>query len=221
MAAYEFYRDLHKQEFDRREALSSRGSGILAGLTTLAGALAFLAVGYKGTGPVLQPVFWALLGAAAVAVLIAGVYLLASYAAAPLIDIGAPSEWTKYLSELTREYSAAKGKFASAQDEYEDGLIAAYCECAEYNIPINTVRGTRLVRSNFVMLSAFALVVAAGVAYYYAASQENESLEVNKVIQLLSDHGFICAPVAPAIKAATRPKPRPVPAPLPHPSPRP
>lgn len=77
--ADEFYRDLHKQEFDRREALSSRGNGILAGLTTLAGALAFLAVGFKGTAPVLQLIFWALLGAAGLSVLIAGGLLLASY----------------------------------------------------------------------------------------------------------------------------------------------
>lgn len=214
---YEFYRDLHKQEFDRREALSSRGNGILAGLTTLAGAMAFLAVGFKGTGSVLPPAFWALLGAAGVAVLVSGVFLFASYSAAPLNDIGGPLQWRTYLRELTQEYSAKKGKFASAEAEYEDGLIGAYSQCTEYNISINTTRGTRLVRSNLAMLMAFSLVLAAGVLYYYAASQQNETSEITKVMQLLSDHGLVCAPLGSAVNDATAPKPRPVPNPRPRP----
>lgn len=218
--AYEFYRDLHKQEFDRREALSSRGNGILAGLTTLAGALAFLAVGFRETGSILQPAFWVLFGAAGVAVLVAGGYLLGSYLVASLNDIGAPSEWLAYRRELVQEYAAGVGKLCSADEEYEDGLIATYSECAEHNIAVNTTRGNRLVRSNLAMLIGFALVLAAGAAYYYAASQPDETLEAKKVAQLLSDHGFVCAPLAPAMHAATRPKPRPVPSPAPTPAPK-
>lgn len=217
MPANEFYRDLHKQEFDRRESLSSRGSGILAGLTTLSGAMAFLAVGFKGTSWTLQLTFWILFAVAGVCVLLSGGYLLGSYLVAQLEDIGAPSEWLKYLSELTQEYTAGVGKFCTAEEEYEDGLIAAYSECADNNIESNTKRGVRLVRSNFAMLAAFAAVLAAGAAYYYAALRSNETLEVGKVVQLLSDHGFVCAPLAPVINAATRPKPRPVPAPFPPP----
>ena len=214
---YEFYRDLHKQEFDRREALSSRGNGILAGLTTLAGAIAFLAVGFKGSGLIVPPAFWALLGAAGVAVVVSGVFLFVSYSAAPLNDIGGPLQWRNYLSELTQEYAIKKGKFASAEAEYEDGLIGAYSLCTEHNIPINTTRGTRLVRSNRSMLIAFTLVLGAGISYYYAASQQDETSEVKRVMQTIADHGFLCAPLAPALNAATAPKPRPVPNPRPRP----
>jgi hypothetical protein len=144
-----FYRDIHKQEFDRRETLASRSNAIIAGLTTLGGGIGFLVAGFKDHGAIVELLFWAPIGAAAVAVAVAAGFLIASYRAPPLMDIDAPSAWKKYLAELQAEHRVKPGAFASPDAEFEDTLTSSYIDCTEKNIAINTARGFRLVKSNF------------------------------------------------------------------------
>jgi hypothetical protein len=202
---YEFYRDIHQQEFERGNALSGRASAILAGLTTVAGALAFLAVGFKGAG-CFRVMFWMLAVAAGIAVAVSAWFLLASYKTSPLEDLEKPSAWRRYEKELTAEYRSGPGAFASAAEEYEDGLIATYIEATERNIDVNTLRGFRLTRSNVAMLAAFALVLLAGLDYYYEASMQPPTLDLKKVIEMLS----MSQPLE-ATKPGTRPVPNPSP----------
>jgi hypothetical protein len=214
----DFYRDLHKLEFDRREAMTNRSSAVVAGLTTLGGLIGFLVVGFKPPGGVPDYLFWSLLIAAGIAVITAAAFLIASYTAPPLLDVDRPTVWRQYLVDLTEEYKLAAGSFPSAEAEFEDHLMSTLAAATDKNIATNTIRGYRLVKSNLAMLAAFVLVVFAAVIYYYANAVQRPSTDIQKVMQMLAtQYSLVCIPTERSVEAATKPGTRPVPSPVPKP----
>jgi hypothetical protein len=61
MDVVKFMQELHEKEFATKENLASRASTVIAGITTLSGALAFVAINFRSVGqPLLNLVFWLL-----------------------------------------------------------------------------------------------------------------------------------------------------------------
>jgi hypothetical protein len=219
----EFYQQLHKTEFDRREALSGRSNGIMAGLTTLGGAVGLLLVGHKSQSEYANALFWIFLVLSVIAMASSAFYLIASYSLPPLEDIGGPTGWRTFMQQLVSKYAAEKGTSnSSAQAEFEEALIDRYTSATDSNIKSNTLRGNRLVKSNFAMLGAFVLVVLTAVVYYYSKQGQPDAIDAEKVSEMLANgQGLICVPTRADHKPVDEPKPtspeapknRPVPGP--------
>lgn len=210
----DFYRETHEKEFRRKDTLAQRASTIIATLTTLCGALGFVVVNHKPTDGQGELVFWPLAGASAIALGTCAFFLVKSYLVPPLNDIAKPTEWLKYWQELLVKYKNKQGGFASAEEEFADHLIQLYADVADGNIEANDTRGSRLVISNYALLSAFALLVVTLLAFYYG----NYVFPTKGVDQMFTTKdALLCIPASRVIEQNVDPGKRPVPDPAPPP----
>lgn len=222
MDLLQFMQDLHSKEFTTKESLAQRASTIIAGITTLAGALAFVAVNARWSGHLADAVFWLLTIASAAVLMTAAFYLIWSYRVPALKDIARPKEWLSYWQDLQKQ--AAEGQLASAETEFNDYLLNQYAEIGDGNIQANFDRGTRLVNSNNALLVAFVLVVLAALMFYvsnYIIPASARTAPGGEVTTMITQKGaLVCVP-AEKIPGADQkgPKPRPVPNPGPQPGP--
>ena len=220
-----FYQAIHENEFKRKDTLAQRASTIITGLTTLAGLLAFVAVNYKTNGPSIDAIFWVLAGSAAVALGVAGYFLVRSYRVPALNDIAKPKAWVDYWDELQAKYKKADpgAAFPSATEEFTDHLIRLYAEVAGENIDANFTRGERLVKANNALLSAFALLVLTSLAFYYSSYISPAQAAApggDTVFHANAKDALMCFPAGRMSGATEGPGKRPVPDPAPPPSPK-
>lgn len=220
-----FMQDLHNKEFAMKESLAQRASAIIAGLTTLSGLLAFVAVNYKSIGnSSINCLFWLFAIASCMALLWASYYLIWSYRVSPLTDIAKPKEWLSYWKDLQEQ--AKERKLVSAEEKFTDFLLNQYAEIGEGNIDANFKRGTRLVKSNNAMLTSFALIVLTSFIFYlnnYILSAPEKTLSKEVKEMLGYENALICIPTTNTSDTSdgSEPKPRPVPIPGPSPLPDP
>ena len=205
----EFYRDLHRIEFDQQERLSSRGDAIVALFTTLCGLLGYLVLSFKSgeVDPTLW--FWIFIGAASLALAISAGSLIASSILPHLRDIDTASRWHRYQAELEAEYKTSQGAFQTAQEEFDDALIATYVEATDANVDTNTRRGYRLRDSTTAAFAAVLLLAAAFGTHYYSSSTEGTQMTLAEC--------RVCESANQPNPSATKPGTRPVPGPRPPP----
>ena len=212
----DFYREIHEKEFRRKDSLAQRASVIITGLTTLGGFLAFVIVNYKQSGNAISVFFQFLAAVSLIALGTSAYYLIRSYYVPTLNDIAKPIEWINYWKELLVKYKNSQGTFASADEEFSDYLINLYATIAGENIDANDKRGERLVRSNFALLSAFALVVLTSLVFYYGNNLSREEAKMKGVDQMFTaKDALVCIPAAWIAESDTKPGKRPVPDPAP------
>lgn len=157
-----FMQELHNKEFQTQEALAQRTTTIIAAITTLAGATAFLLINAAAGNSGL--LFYVLVGAATVALIAASVMLAYSYGVQPLDEISRPKEWLEYWNKLKAQ--EVQRTIVSAEAAFTEYLLHQYADIGERNIDSNVKRGTRLVHSNRLLLAGFAFTVAASIAFY-------------------------------------------------------
>ncbi|WP_152561215.1 hypothetical protein [Halomonas salina] len=217
-----FMQELHNKEFALKESLAQRASTIIAGLTTLGGLLAFVAINYEAIEILsINVMFWLLAIASSITLLSAIYYLIWSYRVPPLNDIGKPKEWLSYWNCLQKK--AKEGELVSAEEKFTDYLLNQYAEVGEGNIATNTNRGERLVTSNNFLLTSFALVVLTSLVFYFSnyvfSTEKASSMEGKKVFAY--ENSLVCIPAISLLEANNRGGPKPRPVPNPGPSPRP
>ena len=211
----EFYRGLHKTEFEREDRLSTRFDAVVTGFTTLCGLLGFLILNFKAQpGGIVSQGFWVLVVLAGVALAVTVGFLIAASALPHLRDIAKPSEWRKYRKELDDKYAAGKGTAASAQAEFDDYLADIYVQATDANISRNTSRGYRLQHATYGLLAAFGLLVATFSTYYSTSTSTSAAEPATEVTKVLAmKDALICIPPGKltAESPGTRPVPRPPP----------
>lgn len=219
-----FIQDLHNKEFERKESLAQRASMIIAGLTTLGGVLAFLAVNFKSEGRLVDFLFWLLAAASVAAFLWSAFYLIWSYRVPPLNDIARPKEWLSYWRNLQKE--AEEGKLPSAEARFTEYLLNQYATIGDGNIDTNFKRGTRLLNSNNRLLASFVLIVLTSLTFYvgnYIIPVSAHTVREGANNMITFKDAFVCVPAPQILNAGGEkkdPQPRPVPMPQPPPGPR-
>ncbi len=212
--------DLHSREFSIKESLAQRASTIIAGMTTLGGIVAFVIVNFKPFDRPTMVAFWLVTIASGIALSAAAFFLGWSYRVPPLNDIGRPTEWLSYWKDLRQQATA--GTVASAETEFSDYLLNQYAEIGDKNIDANFKRGTRLVKSNNLLLASFVLVVVTSLTFYYNNYiLRGQISEKGAQFMLTNKDAFICLPAAQMLESGVGSTPQPRPVPVPRPSPKP
>jgi hypothetical protein len=217
----EFYYGLHKLEFERSDKHDARSDSLIALFTTLCGFFGFLVLGFKSRQIEITYAFWILSLLAVAALAIAIGYLISAYLVPRLREIESASKWRDYRDELDAEYRAAPGKFATAQEEFDDGLERTSIDATDANVDLNIKRSAHLRTCTLGLFAAFLLLAGASTGYYYATQERTASQRTQEVTQMLSmKDSLVCVP-AEETNTATRPGTRPVPGPTPGPRPPP